>query len=235
MSLDPKNEWKFQTSRRGLLKFLSGATLVGGTAVAAKAVPDPAEGMVKLATPEDAPAVPAWDERSTLRHMRDGYRDIVPWRLYDSNRCVGYVGGLLHFFAHTYYQNYSLAETNMQARNQLPAPQTFQIRRMWLLLLGNRDSAELFASKSSLELIIGQKIYSQVSVLDVSRYGLEEISLKPTSARDEPGPRCMDFTALPLTIEVQQFFSVRLFCDCFVPSALMARCVLDGLLARGIQ
>jgi hypothetical protein len=235
MSLDSENEWKFQTSRRGLLKFLSGATLVGGTAVAARAVPDPAEGMVKLATPEDVPPVPAWDERNSIRHSRDGHMDVVPWRLYDSNQFVGYVGGKLHFFAHTYHQNYSLAETNMQMGNSLPAPQSFQIRRMWLLLLGDRDSAELFASKSSLELVIGQKIYSQVSALDVSRYGLEEIGLKPASAQDEPGPRCMDFTALPLTIEVQQFFSVRLYCDCTVPSKLMARCVLDGLMARGIQ
>jgi hypothetical protein len=225
MSLDSKNEWKFQTSRRGLLKFLSGATLVGGATVAAKGVPDPAEGMVKLATPADMLEVPAWDERSIIRHA---YRDIVPWRLYDTHRLGPTAGGRLSFFGST-TSTRNFVDTNMRMANCLPAPQSFQIRRLWLLLMGEHSTAEAFASEASLELMIGQKIYSHVSAMDISRYGLEEVSLKA-----EPGPRCMDFTAMPLTIEIQQYFSARL--DYWhLPSPLVIQCVLDGLLTRSIQ
>jgi hypothetical protein len=223
-----QNEWRFQTSRRGLLRFLSGATLVGGTAVSAKALPNPTEGIVQLVTPATASEVPAWDERSTVHHLRNGYMDIVPWRLYDTHRLGPTGGGRLSFFGSTLLTRNSV-ETNMRMANRLPAPQSFQIRRLWLLLMGNRNAAELFVSGASLELIIGQKIYSHISAMDVSRYGLEEVSL-----RTEPGPRCMDFTAAPLTIGVQQYFSAHID-YCTLPSQLVIQCILDGLLDRGIQ
>lgn len=231
MSLDAKNEWRFQTSRRGLLKFLSGATLVGGAAVASpRDVPDPAEGLVRLAAPNEVQATKElpWDyTRSSFQRNMQFYHEVVPWQLYDTHLLPNSLS-LSLFFGHT-LRTHSLAQTNMLLEHQLPAPSSFQIRRMWALVMGERGSAEVFASASSMELQIGHKVYGQVSVIDICRYGLGEGDLTEKS-----GPRCMDFTIMPLTIEVQEYFSVRMECS-YMPSPLVVRCVLDGLMARAIQ
>lgn len=232
MGLDSKNEWQFQTSRRGLLKFLSGATLVGGAAAVAvpKDVPDPAEGLVRLAMANEIRETEETPQDYTLgsfqRNMRF-YRQVVPWRLYDTHLIPNNLS-LSLFFGHT-LRTHPLSQTNMQLPNQLPAPNTFQIRRMWALVMGERGAAEVFASASSMELQIGHKICGQVSIIDICRYGLGEVGLT-----EESGPRCMDFTTMPLTIEAQQYFSVRMECS-YTPSPLVVRCVLDGLMARAIQ
>ena len=226
MVFDSKPEWRFQSSRRGLLKFLSGAMLVGGTAVASKAVPDPVEGMVTLAAPGDVP-------KFSTGILRPGIMDVVPWRLYDSVQAeLKPMTGAVYFFRHSLGMDTPLTVTNMQLPNVLTEPCAFQIRRMWMLLYGDRENAEQFAANSMLELQIGQKIYCQVPVLDVCRYGLEAVSLKGEQ-KTEPGPRCMDFTTAPLVIESGVYFTATL--ECNHQGLPLTTVVLDGLMARPVQ
>lgn len=227
MVFDSKSEWRFQTSRRGLLKFLSGATLIGGAAATAKSVPEPAEGIVKLATSSEQAQAEALARFDQLRHE---LTDVVPWRLYDTvPPDLRPMVGTVYFFQHAVGPGTPLTVTNMQLPGRLPEPHSFQIRRMWMLLYGERANAEQVAAHSMLELQIGHKICCQVPVLDVCRYGLESVSLQGEQ-KNEPGPRCMDFTASPLMIEPGVYFTVMLECD--HRRLPLVTVVLDGLLAR---
>ena len=234
MAFGSKSEWRFQTSRRGLLKFLSGATLIGGAAATAKSVPEPAEGIVKLATPiEQAQAEALARFGSAWSQLRHELIDVVPWRLYDTvPPDLKPMTGRVYFFQHAVGPGTPLTVTNMQMAGMLPEPNTFQIRRMWMLLYGDRENAEQFAANSMLELQIGQKIYCQAPVLDVCRYGLEAVSLKGEQ-KNEPGPRCMDFTTAPLVIESGVYFTAKLECD--HQRLPLTTVILDGLMARPRQ
>lgn len=228
-----QNEWKFQTSRRGLLRFLSGATLVGGAAVAAKTLPDPAEGMVKLATEEEMPG-PFHRVRDTFIPSGSWPIDtrcfnLLAWRLYDTITLDQMMGTVYYFFQHYRSMGTGPQVTNMMMPNSLPQPQYFQVHRMWMLLSGSRMDAESFAPPASLQLIIGNKIYSEVPVLDICRYGLESVSIK-----DEPGPRYMDFRPM-LMIEPGCYFAAKLEGGGTWSAQLHAKLILDGLMAFGVQ
>lgn len=227
MSLDSKNEWAFKTSRRGLLRFLSGATLVGGAALPAS-VPEPSEGLVKLATTEDMPTREVFYPSGSWPIDTRRY-NVLPWRLYDTLILDQMMGSVYYFFQHALGLHTGPQVTNMEMPSTLPAPQHFQVHRMWMLLSGSRVDAEVFAPPAALQFQIGQRIYSSISVLDVCRYGLESVSLK-----EEPGPRCMEFRP-SLMILPGQYFAVKLEGGGTWSGQLHAKLILDGLMAFGVQ
>lgn len=195
---------------------------------------DPADGMVKLTTPEEIRMLPSVPIKGMFVPSGSWPIDtrtfnVVAWRLYDTLVLDPIFRRIYHFFQNHISLETGPQVTNLYISNALPQPEHFQVHRMWMLLSGDRSDAESFAPNASLALRIGQRVYSRVAVLDICRYGLDSVTLK-----DEPGPRCMDFKP-PLMIEPHLYFSAELNCGGNWSKILKAQLILDGLMARAIQ
>jgi len=234
-----ESEWKFRSSRRGLLKFLSGATLISGPALVSKSLKEPEEGSVVLAHPEDIPklakSLPGKPLTKSpieplLARTRTTEMDVTPWRWYDSLELDPNSSTVQKFFNHSAYRDAPVGFTNMYMPNALPCPETFSLNRLWVLLHGGRQAAEAFALMSNVSLWIMNKRYMDVSLLDISRFGLDQ-----TGFSDEPGPRCMEFQTIPPIIGPQEFFYVEIDSEQPPASRLFVKIVMDGLLARSLR